>query len=64
MRRTSRTYVKSRLTKREHFAALMMQGLFAWDWDSKDDVAMAREAVRLADVLMDTLNLTTKVGKK
>ena len=52
-------YAKSKsLTKREYFAAMAMQGLLANPELTEDYVLIAKDAVQMADALINALNET------
>lgn len=56
----SNTYsMPNGLTKREYFAGLAMQGLLA-DGQIRDKIAIAQNAVRMANYLINELNKTNE----
>jgi len=48
------------LTKREHFAAMAMQGIVSHCYKDHPDQRIAESAVMMADALIEALNKTEK----
>ena len=47
---------KHGLTKREHFATQILQGSGVTEYEDEDQRYIVREAVKLADILIEELN--------
>jgi len=56
----SNTQTEGGLTKREHFAAMAMQGIVSHCYKDHPDQRIAESAVMMADALIEVLNKTEK----